>query len=86
MLEATLLPSEKGGEKWQQHTEPEQEVGGAGYCVFLLLWFILLNFSFSFPSYFDGQHPKLPWPVLPSGVSGREVPLLPQTFRVSIWV
>lgn len=51
ILKATLLPLEKGVEKWQQHTEPEQEVGGAGYCVFLLLllWFILLNFFLFFP-------------------------------------
>lgn len=49
ILKATLLPLEKGVEKRQQHTEPEQEVGGAGYCVFLLLlWFILLNFPFLF--------------------------------------
>lgn len=88
ILKATLLPLEKGVEKWQQHTEPEQEIGGAGCCVFflLLLWFILLNFSFSFPTYFDRQHPKLPWLVLPSGVSGGEMPLPLTDFRVSVWV
>lgn len=75
ILEAVPLPTEEGGENWQQRPEPEREVGGAGCCVFLLLWFILLNFFLSFPTYFDGHHPKLPWPVLPLGVSGGEASL-----------
>lgn len=38
-------PLEKGGENQQRHPEPEREVGRAGCCVFLLLWWcILLNF------------------------------------------
>lgn len=37
-------------------------------CFFVVVCFIKLFLLFS---YFDGQYPKLPWPVLPSG----EVPL-----------
>lgn len=45
-------------------------------------------FSFSFPTYFDGQHPKLPWPVLLSGVLAWESTTTTTSptpdFRVSI--
>lgn len=72
-------PLEKGGENQQRHPEPEREVGRAGCCVFLLLWWcILLNFSFSFPTYVDGQHIK-PWPVLIRCVRVERHPCTPQT-------